>query len=287
MSTNENKTLPDDEIDFGRLGNKTGQIIAYPFRLLLKHPAALTVALLLGIATAFGLRHGLTEIYSASFMIRPSDMTDKMYMKVLGDLPALVKQKDYGTLSEVLNLDEDSLNQIEKLQLSHYSYRVGPDSSYYSEILIESQDPSQMIGIQNAILNWLENNPYYSRIRNLQKSQITMGMQQVDSDLPMLDSLKQLQLELYQKSNRSGGDLATASMMNPAAVYTVSAERLEKKAKLMGQTEFLNRFNLLKRCVVPKYPGFPPRLLVLLLITIPAFLLLTAFFLHIRTARQQ
>lgn len=287
MNTNENKMLPDDEIDFGRLGKKTGQILAYPLRLLLTHPKTLLFALLIAGAGALGLRYGLPETYRSSFMIRPSDMTDKMYMKILADLPALVKQKDYVTLSGILNLSESNVSQLLKLQLHHYSYRVGPDSSYYSEILIDTKDPSQLIPVQNAVINWLENNPYYSRIRNLQKSQIAMGMQQVDNDLPMLDSLKQLQLELYQKNKGGAGDLITAAMLNPSAVYTVSAERMEKKAKLMGQIEFLNRFNLLKSCVVPRYPNFPPRLLILLLITVPGCLLLAAIVLHFKTAGQQ
>lgn len=264
MRENEHTQLPDDEIDFKRVGRRLARAAVYPLGLLLKHPKTTLLFILLGVGGALALRYSTDKIYSASFLIRPSDMTDKMYTKILNDLSVFVKQEDHTALSQILSISKDEAAQLSKIRINNYSFRVGMDSSYYSEIVIETKAPWQLHKVESAILSWLESSPYYARIKDLQKAQIDLTTAQVDADLLMLDSLKRLQLNLHHAVK--GNELATALLVNPASVYTVSADRLEKKSRLLGQLQFLNRFNLLKSCVIPDHYIFPPRLALLILV---------------------
>lgn len=287
MNTHKGHPIPDDEIDFGSLGRKIGNIIAWPFRLLISNIKTTLAFVVVAVALAVTLKYILPKTYRSSFLFRPTDTSDKLYARVLADLPYLFRTKEYTTLSSLLDLKESDLSKILALRPKLFSYKAGQDSSNYTEVIIETLDPSLFIPFQNAVLKYLESNEYYAKIKQLQQSQIGLAMDHIDQDLPQLDSLKKLQLDHLAGNAPVKNEVAFATLMNASAVYSVSIDRIDRKARLMAQNVFIDRFQLIKGCVVSKYPASPPRILVMCLYTVPFFLVLCFLFLLIKIRWQK
>lgn len=284
MSAGERKTIPEDEVDLGWVVTGLRKLVFQPLTRLIKNWKTSLLLCAVGIAAAAGLQRLLPQTYRATFVIRPTDPSDKIYTRLLSELPALFKQKEHEVLAGLFSVPRAAIDQISSLKIAHSSYRVGADSSYYTEITVEGRDPKQFITAQNGVLNYLESNAYYQLIKTLQKKQIELSMEEIDHDRPTLDSLKRLQLNVIAKSDASGHSEIASALLNPAAVYTVSMDRIDRKSRLIAQSTFINRFQLVKPCITPLRPYFPPRILVLSLFTVPALLLvylLVLFFLGV------
>jgi hypothetical protein len=140
--------------------------------------------------------------------------------------------------------------------------------------------------LQNGILNYLEDNPYFKKIKSLQKRQATQSLELVEKDLERLDRLKQLQIETYAASGAGRqGVIPLNDLIHPTDVYSMAAERMNRKAALQAQLEFLDNFQLVKSCVVVKQHRWPPRILVTSLVTVPVFLFLCLLFLYFKNRR--
>lgn len=281
MNSHSENRIPEDEIDLGSLSARVGRIASYPFRLLASNIWTTLIFVAAAIALSVSLKYIIPKTYKSSFVIRPSDVSDKIYLKVLADLPVLLKQKEFDELSELLHLAADSLKTITRISYLNTSYKVGLDSTNFTEVVLETQDYRLFKPLQTAILNYLENNPYYLKIRNLQKAQIELATKGIDKDTPNLDSLKKIQMITFSKL-ATQNEAPLGSMLNSTAVYSLSLEHIDRKSKLLAQTIFIDRFQLVKPCVINKQPNYPPRILIICAILIPCFLLICFIFLLVR-----
>jgi hypothetical protein len=144
-----------------------------------------------------------------------------------------------------------------------------------------------MLPVQTAVMQFLENTPYFQKIKALQKSQLDMNLDLIEKELIQLDSLKRMQLGAYEKQKLNPqSSFVLNDLVDPVAAYTVSADRMVKKTNLMAQRSFIDRFMLIKSVVVSSRHTWPPRILVLLLISVPCSLLLCAFYLHVRSKQK-
>ena len=286
MNNSEGKKIPDDEVDIGLIGKRALQLISYPFVLLASNIKTTLVFVTLAIALSVAIKYLLPKTYESSFIIRPSDVSDKLYLRVLADLTTLLRNKQYDALAEALQMPEDNLSRISGISFKTTSYKVGADSANYSEISLRVLDPGLFLPLQNGILHYLENNSYYLKIRNLQKAQIELATKQIEADQARLDSLKKKQLDAYVEITMPKNELTLMTQVNAAPVYSLSMDHLDRKTKLMAQSVFIDRFQLIKGCLVSKHASFPPRIMVLCLYLIPAFLVLCFLFLFSRRVKR-
>jgi hypothetical protein len=280
---NKNK-IPDDEIDFQSISKKLYRILSYPFVLLASNFKTVIAFILAAIILSISLKYTLPKTYKSSFVIKPSDIYDKLYLKVLGDIPALLKQRDYAALSNILDVSPNIANTISGITFLNSTYKIGVDSTNSTEVTIETTDFKQFIPIQNAIIGYLENSPYYLKISNLQKKQNELEMAQIEKELAQLDSLKKLQLLHAGKMTFVN---ANATLLNevvdPTTLYKTSVTRYERKLQLIAKQAFNERFQLIKSCALTQQHSSPPRILVMCLYLVPAFMLLCLVFLTLKT----
>lgn len=288
MSDSNQKKIPDDELDLRSIGEKVYFVFTYPISLLLSN----LLTALFFIAAAFilsvSLRSFIPKIYKSSFIIRPTDIKDKVYLKVLIDIPQLLKQKEYKALSKQLKLDISIVSEITAITLLPSVVKNSIDSLNCTEIVLEAKTPDNFILIQNGILNYLENNSYFLKIKNLQKKQTELGLQEINKDLAQLDSLKKLQLINYGKQSASNINVIPLNdLYNPTASYAMAITLNEKKLSLIAQLVFQDRFQLIKPCVIIKNHHWPPRILTLCCYLVPIFLLLCICFLFLKKLRSK
>ncbi|WP_317899342.1 hypothetical protein [Aurantibacillus circumpalustris] len=280
MENTEISKIPDDEIDFGLLARKIFSFFAYPVILLLKNKIISLAFILLGIIASVGFKFFVPKVYSSSFVIRSTDFRDKIYFKILNDIPALLENGDKKTLSLILELDSSLVSNLVEIKIKPSEITKG-DSTNTVEIVVESLNNQMILPFQLGIMRYLENNPYYFKIRKLQEAQINLKLLQINKDLIQLDSLKKLQLAAYEKQKiNTQTQLPLTDLIHPTAVYEAGTELINKKSTLMAQTVFIDRFQLVKGCVVSSRHTWPPRILILCLFFIPISLIIGVIFLH-------
>lgn len=148
---------------------------------------------------------------------------------------------------------------------------------------IEITDNKQLLTVQNSLLAYLENNAYFLKIKNYQKLNISLKTDLIDKDLKLLDSLKRLQLNSYDKIKiNEQNSVFLKDLINPTSTYTLTLERLNQKSGLIAQTIFLDNFQLVKGVVVSEKHSWPPRILLLCLVIVPVFLVFCVLFLLIK-----
>ncbi len=286
MSAENKATIPDDEIDLRSIGGRVYSFIASPLSLLFSNIKIMLCFVATAVILSIGIRYLVPRTYTSSFIIRSTDIKDKMYLKVLADLPALLKKKEYDALSQELRLNDSVVSSLTDISVASVSTKNFTDSLNCTEIVIETKNYQNFITIQNGILNYLENNLYYLKIKNLQKKQIDLGLEEINKDLAQLDSLKKLQLLNYGKQSVSNlNTIPLTELYDPTASYAMANQRNEKKLNLIAQSVFLDRFQLIKPCAIFKNHSSPPRISILLLYLIPIFLFLCVIFLFIKTYR--
>lgn len=283
MDEKPNYKIPDDEIDIQSIQKKVLAFLYYPFALLASNIFTSIVFVGMAVLLAISLKYLIPKTYTSSFIIRPIDKNERIHLKILGDIQSLLKLSDYTTLSSELNIDSISVKKISAIQIVNASLKNPIDSTNATEVTISVSDYNLIIPLQNALLSYLEANPYFLKIKELQKRQIDLEVKQIDRELIQLDSLKVFQLRNFEsKGILTQNKLILNDLINPVAAYDASMSRLAKKSNLIARSSFLDNFQLVKSCLVVKQSNFPPRILVICLYLIPIFILLCIVFLHIK-----
>lgn len=283
---NQNK-IPEDEIDVRSLWKRISSFLSYPLRLFLSNKAVTLGFILAAFGVALGFKLLVPKTYSSSCVIRPLDGSERIHLRILKDVEVLLKYKDYRTLSTELKLDSLTAATLVKIESINPSLKNPVDSANITEIIITTSNPEMFKLLQNALLNYLENNPYFFKIKELQKKQIALELEQVEKDLVKLDSLKTLQLQNYKQSASSQPNtLVLNELINPVAAYKTANERMEKKSGLLARTVFTDNFQLVKSVVAIKRHTWPPRFLMLCLYILPLFLFICFLFLHGKRLKQ-
>lgn len=286
MEQENRRVIPEDEIDLRSIGSKIFSYLSYPFSLLLSNKLIASIFIIVALLTSVVIKYTTPKMYTASFIIRSNDIKDKIYLKILNEVPSLLRKGDKKALSSMLELDSLTLSKLAKVTVNPSDIKNSGDSTHTVDVELLTSDTKILLPVQNALINYLENNPYYQRIKNLQKEQLEVNQAHNDRELAQLDSLKKRQLNQYGKQKElPQGSVILNELMNPVAAYYASSERIEKKTSLMAQRVFMDRFMLIKGCVIPTQYSWPPRILALSLYTVPFFLILCAVFLHYRRKR--
>ncbi len=273
--------VPEDEIDFSRIAHKIARAVSYPFRLFNRNKLTTLLFLLTAVVLAVTGKYVLAKEYRSTFIIRPLDRNERFHLKMLGDIERLLKMSDAASVGRLLNLTPEQLKHLTGIKSHNPFLSNRSDSINYTEVRISSSDPRYLPALQKGILYYLENNPYFAKIRRLQEAQRKEQMAMVERDLLMLDSLKTLQLR--QQQLQAGNRIILAEdLFDPSRLYTAANERMTKKMALMAQETFLDNFQLVKGITPAKHHSFPPRILVMCLYFVPVALIFCFIFLAIK-----
>lgn len=284
MRAEQNKPVPDDEIDIKSVGNRFYHFTLNQIKLLLNHPLITLLFILLGLSCALTVRFCVAKNYSSTFIIRPNDKNEKFHLKVLGNLETLLTLDDVEGIARELKLTADMARSIDNFSFLNYAYAKNrADSMNATEVTLSVSKPANLFPVQQAIIAYLENNPYFKKITQLQKQNITLRKKLIDYDLAMLDSLKKLQLSSYKALKiTEQNSVFLKDLINPTSTYTLALERMNQKTNVLAQEAFIDNFQLVKSVVPSDVHSWPPRLLLLCLVFVPAFLVICLVFLHHR-----
>ncbi len=285
----QNNQIPNDEIDFKKVANVFINLLVHPINSLLRYYKTTFVFILIAIIASIVVRFGFPQQYKSSFIIRPTIKNERLHIKMLEDLQLLWKLNDSQSLAKELKIDEKTVSCIDQILITNYAFSKNKaDSSNMTGVELLANNNTQFYEIQNAILKYLEENPYIKKQKEIEKKVIELKSKLIEKDILLLDSLKELQLSNYGKLKMiEQNNFLVSEINNPVSTYSLSLERLNQKAGLIFQTEFINHFQLIKGVVPSQNHIWPPRLLILLCVSIPFFLLICLLYLYVKERKDE
>lgn len=284
MAEEQKNIIPEDEIDFKSIGSKITNALFYPFTLLLQNIKTTLLFVFAAIALSIAVKYLIPKSYKADFILRPISNNERTHLKMLDDIKRLLKLQDFKSISRELKIDESTAKTLQDLEVVNFAFAKNrADSSNTTIVTMELSDYTQLLPMQNILLNYLESNPYLTKIKEYQKLNIQLKSGLIDKDISLLDSLKLLQLNSYDKLKVTDqNSVYLKDLINPTSTYTLSLERLNQKVGLIGQTMFLDNFQLVKGVVVSERHSWPPRILLICLVIAPLFMVACVVFLHVK-----
>ncbi|MFN5133916.1 MAG: hypothetical protein ACK5DG_01275 [Chitinophagaceae bacterium] len=195
---------------------------------------------MLGGALAFML----PKVYNLKMTVIPTELSRKMYSDQFLQLDKLVKTKSYSRLTKELGLSEAILKKITQIKCSDlYDEPLINDTTIYDRdpfvVYAKVIDNTIADTLQQALMNYINNNPYLVSIKKIQERIYTEKLLFVESEQRKLDSLK----IVYNNSLATSGNKAMFynNAFNPAELYSKSTEYQSQKDFIytwMGENKY-------------------------------------------------
>ncbi len=267
-----NNQLQNDEFDVEVFTQKIYHIIirgfkklGFPFRVVFSKPISLGLFLALGVGLALLLKFSLPPTYKSSFILKPQNSGDLTFINLIYDISILVKENDKEALMYELHLDEKTINNLVKLDFDPIKRNRYIDTVHLLVIKIYTNDPSSFETVQNSIYNYLENSPYYSKMKNVHQKEMVQMERKLALDMFEIDSVKRVMAQNIQP--RGNGGFVYGEPMDPVKIYEEGLNLFHQQMGINWQKQYSNNFELVKSCTATNKP-FWPKLSILLLVCV-------------------
>ncbi|MDP1726778.1 MAG: hypothetical protein Q8M15_08340 [Bacteroidota bacterium] len=271
MKTEKQNKYNEDEFDIELLSWKlyklSGKIISklfFPLRLILSRPLRLILLFCIITGLAIILRYTLPKVYQSSFIIKPLARGDVYFVSLVHDLSIITRDEDYGMLAKQLNISDEMASKISKISLEPIKLNKYTDTIDAAFIFIRCDDLLLFDTLQQSVLNYLEQNEYYLKKRQLRSVEILAMKDKIELDLKEIDSLKILLAKNMQPRGNAGG-FVFGEPIDPVKIYEEGLSLYKLKTGLNWQLQYLNSFELVKKCM-PSHKPYWPRFIYLFVI---------------------
>jgi len=272
----------DDEFDIEILAQKTYSVfrktlrkLLFPVRVLIARPLRLLVFVSCGILLATILFYTLPKRYVSDFIIKPSNKGDLYFVDLIMDLGQLVYNKDHAALSQQLNLDEHTCSKLSRISVELIRKSKGADTADAAIIYILSSDYTIFDTVQNSILRYLENDPYYGKMKKLRELDIADMQVKIAKNMEEIENLKKVVTQNMEP--RASGGFVYGEPLNPVTVYEADLSLFRQQLGLRWQSNYASNFGLIKKCLTTTRPSWP-KLPVLIIICVGVSLLVCFIF---------
>lgn len=268
METEKQNKFNEDEFDIELLSWKlyklTGKIISkllFPIRLILLRPLRFILLICIITGLAIVLRYTLPKVYQSSFIIKPLARGDAYFVSLVYDLSIITRDEDYRMLAKQLNISDDMASKISKISLEPIKLNKYTDTIDAAFIFIRCNDLLLFDTLQRSILLYLEQNEYYMKKRELRSNEILAMKDKIEIDLREIDSLK-IQLSKTMQPRGNTGGFVFGEPIDLVKIYEEGLSLYKLKNSLNWQLQYLNSFELVKKCV-PSHKPYWPRFIYL------------------------
>ena len=249
----------DIELLFYKLYLLIGKIfskVTYPVKLLFAKPIRLFIVISLAAIVSLILRYTLPPIYQASFIVKPLARGDAYFISLLNDLKTIIDDKDDITFAVQLNISEETASQVSDIDITQIKLNKYSDTIEAVSVLIKSKDFALFDTIQNHMITYLETNEYYLKRQNLRKVELNSFKNKLENDILEIDSLKKLLSKNIQPRGSQNG-FVFGEPIDPVKIYEEGLNLYKQQQSLNYQLQYVNSFELVKKCVATHKPFFP------------------------------
>lgn len=236
MNTNPTSPHYDDEIDLKVLLKKAMNVLDRGTKMIL---CCVLIGGILGIAYFL-----IGKTTYQSRMVITSDILVMSNIRTLFDpFELLIEERDTTAIAQKLQIEDSVAAKIKAIEVISFATKENENPNYFG-IDATVTDNTILPVLQEAIINYLENNEYVKRRVKIRKNRLNALINKIDDEIEGIDSLKQhLQFGSILNSSTSGG--ANVFMMEPSNLYRLSLDLVSKKQDHLGQLELNESFQLI------------------------------------------
>ena len=190
------------------------------------------ICCLMGVAASYLIFLLRPKFYVSEMTVYYNDLTRKDYSEIINNLNSLVITQSYQDLEKELHLSKDVVKNIKGLQaLKINGETLDKDTSSKIGQPFKIQFKLDHVGetepLQNALINYLNNNPYLKLTKEGQKKVYQDKLAFIEREQQKLDSLKSSYNSAIASSKMSATFYNNA--MNPADLYVQSNSLANQK----------------------------------------------------------
>ena len=175
------------------------------------------------------------KVYKLKMTVIPTELSRKMYAEQFLQLDKLIKTKSHNRLTKELGLPLSTVQKLTQIKCTDlYEEPLLNDTTIYDRdpfmVHVQVIDNSIADTLQQALTNYINNNPYLISIKKIQERIYTEKLAFVESEQRKLDSLK----VVYSNSLATAGNKAMFynNAFNPAELYAKSTEYQYQKDQI-------------------------------------------------------
>lgn len=266
--------LPQDEFDIEILAQKLYRInkrffykLMFPVRVIASNVKRTGLIILVAVVCAIIGRYAIPPIYKTSFVIKPNNQTENVYLNMLNDLDILLDDKNYEEIAKDLKISELLASQLKDIKVNPvFKNEFKKDTINMVEIVLLLRNAQLIDTFQNSIINvYLNQSAYYTKLQQIKDRDLQAMEERLVYDLKENDSLKRT--VTANAFPRNSGGFVYGEPIDPLKIYQSGLQLYQHLLYVRLQKEFTHGFELVKPGVIRIKPYFP-RLIILL----PAFI---------------
>lgn len=262
--------LPQDEFDIELLAQKLYRInkrifykLMFPVRVLISDKKRTGLITLIAIVCAIIGRYTIPPVYKTSFVIKPNNQTENVYLNMLNDLDILLDDKNYEEIAKDFKISEPLASELRDIKVNTvFKNQFRKDTVNMVEIVLFLKNAKLIDTFQNCIINsYLNQSAYYTKQQQIKDRDLKAMEERLVYDLKENDSLKRT--VTANAFPRSSGGFVYGEPIDPLKIYQSGLGLYEHLLHVRLQQEFTHGFELVKPGVIRIKPYFP-RLIILL-----------------------
>lgn len=195
----------NNEIDLRLIYNKIkqlfsslGDFISSIINVIKKRFILLVLFALAGAGAGIGLFYISKPVYISSVTLTSSTLSNEYCSDMIEDLELIIKDKTPELLAKKLNIDVNSVRAIKELEFNNYDEKLkkiyaNKDTVVLGrpfKITVYAYNNTVFDTLQNALINYLENNEYALKRKKIRVENIQLMREKLKEEIHQLDSLK-------------------------------------------------------------------------------------------------
>ncbi len=201
----DNISKTDKEVDLRIIYNKIVQIFSSLWNTFIKlclfirkKIVFLFVFSILGAALGVGLTFVSKPTYISTLTVSSTTLNNQYCFDMINTLNLLIKDKVPELLAQELKIEIGSAKEIQKIEFLNYNNKVPKIFDDKDTVALVKpfkikayvSSPSVFDTLQKALVNYLENNEYALKRKEIKKENIKLMQKKLIGDIRQLDSLK-------------------------------------------------------------------------------------------------
>jgi hypothetical protein len=225
------------------------------------HSTLVMVCILLGAATGAGTYFFAPKKYLSHLQLVTKDTDNQTNKNLVEQLGKLADDKSFGSLAQELKIDRELAKEISDFKyLDHTNSEISAEDTVVEDrnffVEIETYNIELLPTYQEAIINWIENQPYTAEQRTKRSNIIEAKIVQLNKELIRLDSLKQIVARSIEPRGKAEG-LVFGEPINPVAVYEQYNETYDQLLYSNEELKTLKSVKVVNGFIANEKPLFP------------------------------
>lgn len=258
MSDSQKQKDVQDEIDliyvFSRLSKwwkNFLQGIINTLNILVNRWKLITLYIVFFLSIGIGLFFVIKPYYLSELTITSKLLSNDQCASIIDKLEILCKEKNATVIAERLNISLNQAQNLKYLEFKNFNDKL--EELYEDSIAIgvpfkieaSVYDNSILNDLQIGIVQYLENNPFAVKRKNIKRESLDNLTNKVQDEITELDSLKQL----VNKSiipRATGTGIILGEPIDPLSIYKEAIDLYEEKLKMQEQIALIENIEIIE-----------------------------------------